>query len=50
MTQALVNKLLHQPTVRLKELSDPAQQDLARHLFDLNRSDVDVGDGHQDRQ
>jgi glutamyl-tRNA reductase len=45
MTQALVNKLLHQPTVRLKELGDPAQQDLARQLFDL-----DVGDGHEDRQ
>ncbi|MSQ07177.1 MAG: glutamyl-tRNA reductase [Dehalococcoidia bacterium] len=39
MTQALVNKLLHQPTVRLKDLDAPAQQALARQLFDLDKAD-----------
>ncbi len=49
MTLALVNKLLHQPTVRLKELDAPDQQALARHLFDLNGGNLGGGDGRKDR-
>jgi len=38
MTAALVKKLLHQPTVFFKENRGPAQQELARQLFDLDGS------------
>ena len=36
MTQALVKKLLHQPTVFLRENRDPQLQQLARQLLNLN--------------
>jgi len=36
MTAALIKKLLHQPTVFFKENRGPAQQELARQLFDLD--------------
>ncbi|HZA22742.1 MAG TPA: glutamyl-tRNA reductase, partial [Dehalococcoidia bacterium] len=36
MTTALVKKLLHHPTVALKETRDPAQQQLVRQLFNLD--------------
>jgi glutamyl-tRNA reductase len=36
MTTALVKKLLHYPTVALKESQDPAQQQLVRQLFNLD--------------
>ncbi|MBM3942098.1 MAG: glutamyl-tRNA reductase [SAR202 cluster bacterium] len=45
MTTALVNKLLHYPTVRLKEMDDTARQELARQLFNL-----DGDHDHQNRQ
>jgi glutamyl-tRNA reductase len=35
MTAALVKKLLHHPTISLKETRDPSQQQLARQLFNL---------------
>jgi glutamyl-tRNA reductase len=36
MTAALVKKLLHHPTVALKEARDPAQQELVRQIFNLD--------------
>jgi glutamyl-tRNA reductase len=36
MTSALVKKLLHHPTVFLKETRDPAHQELARQLFNID--------------
>jgi glutamyl-tRNA reductase len=36
MTTALVKKLLHHPTVFLKEARDPAQQQLVRQIFNLD--------------
>ena len=36
MTSAIIKKLLHHPTVYLKELKDPAQQDLVRRIFNLD--------------
>lgn len=36
MTAALVKKLLHHPTIALKESQDPAQQELVRQLFNLD--------------
>jgi glutamyl-tRNA reductase len=36
MTTALVKKLLHHPTMALKESQDPAQQELVRQLFNLD--------------
>jgi glutamyl-tRNA reductase len=38
MTSALVKKLLHHPTVFLKETRDPAHQELARQLFNVDGS------------
>jgi glutamyl-tRNA reductase len=48
MSQALVNKLLHQPTVRLKALDSAAQQALARQLFDLDGGSLGGGNGSGD--
>jgi glutamyl-tRNA reductase len=36
MTTALVKKLLHHPTVFLKEARDPAQQQMVRQIFNLD--------------
>ena len=36
MTSALVKKLLHHPTVFLKDTRDPAHQELARQLFNVD--------------
>jgi len=36
MTSAIIKKLLHHPTVYLKELKDPAQQELVRRIFNLD--------------
>ena len=36
MTSAIVKKLLHHPTLYLKELKDPAQQELVQHIFNLD--------------
>ena len=36
MTSALIKKLLHHPTLYLKELKDPAQQELVHHIFNLD--------------
>ena len=36
MTSAIIKKLLHHPTLYLKELKDPAQQDFVRHIFNLD--------------
>lgn len=38
MTSALVKKLLHHPTVFLKETRDPAHQEFARQLFNVDGS------------
>jgi glutamyl-tRNA reductase len=38
ITSALVKKLLHHPTVFLKETRDPAHQELARQLFSVDGS------------
>jgi glutamyl-tRNA reductase len=38
MTSALVKKLLHHPTVFLKETRDPAHHELARQLFNVDGS------------
>ncbi|MEP6572056.1 MAG: glutamyl-tRNA reductase [Gemmatimonadota bacterium] len=42
LSRALVNRLLHEPTTRLREESDPARRgayaEAARHLFGLNPS------------
>lgn len=37
MTSAIVKKLLHHPTLYLKELKDPTQQEFVHHIFNLNR-------------
>ena len=36
LTAALVKKLLHNPTVYLREVNDPARQQMARDLFNLD--------------
>lgn len=36
LTTALVNKLLHHPTVALKDAREPEQQQLARRIFNLD--------------
>jgi len=36
MTSAIVKKLLHHPTLYLKELKDPAQQEFVHHIFNLD--------------
>ena len=36
MTSAIVKKLLHHPTLYLKELKDPAQQELVQRIFNLD--------------
>ena len=36
MTSAIVKKLLHHPTLYLKELKDPAQQELVHRIFNLD--------------
>ena len=36
MTSAIIKKLLHHPTLYLKELKDPTQQELVRHIFNLD--------------
>lgn len=46
MTAALVKKLLHQSTIFFKENRGPAQQELARKLFDL---DENLGRGNRRR-
>lgn len=45
LTSALVKKLLHHPTVHLREMRDPAQQQLARKLFNLDMGDQQRGQG-----
>ena len=41
MTSAIVKKLLHHPTVYLKELKEPAQQEFVHHIFNLDGLDPD---------
>ena len=36
MTSAIIKKVLHHPTLYLKELKDPAQQELVHHIFNLD--------------
>jgi len=36
MTSAIIKKLLHHPTQYLKEMKDPAQQELVHHIFNLD--------------
>jgi glutamyl-tRNA reductase len=36
MTSAIIKKLLHHPTLYLKELKDPVQQELVHHIFNLD--------------
>ena len=39
MSHAIVNKLLHTPTVRLKQTSDTQHMEALRYLFDLQAND-----------
>jgi glutamyl-tRNA reductase len=36
MTSAIIKKLLHHPTLYLKELKDPAQQELVHEIFNMD--------------
>lgn len=46
MTRALVNKLLHSPTTRLKEKRSPDKLQVARELFNLNGKTPSASEKH----
>jgi glutamyl-tRNA reductase len=48
LTQALVKKLLHNPTVFLRESRDPDQQQMVRRLFNLDN--LEGGTGRRGRK
>ena len=42
MTSAIIKKLLHHPTIYLKELKDPAQQEFVQQIFNLGSLDEET--------